>query len=77
MKTATTYLNLFAFQYSRSNKTIGPSPTDYKIFFHSNYKLAVDNSTQCKLAFIHYTSHYKWIPTSVFYGDNPGIINEK
>jgi len=33
--------------------------------------------SECNIRFYHYTSHCKWIPTSVFYGYNPHTINQQ
>ena len=32
---------------------------------------------KCLLSLHHYTTHCRWIPSSVFYGYNPGVINQQ
>ena len=43
-------------------------------------RLYVIDFDKCKVMFDHFTSHCKWLPTSsirVFYGHNPGLINQQ
>ena len=32
---------------------------------------------KCRVSFDCFTSHCKWLPTSVFHGQNPGLINQQ
>ena len=69
------------FQYTVAKGNLSTvKPEDYAIIVNGNdwrfmkfHKLA----TECMLTFVHYTSHCKWINTSVFYGHNPGVINQQ
>ena len=50
---------------------------DYTIKFAKNVQIFSIISPQCMLSFDRYTSHCKWLPTSVFYGHRPGLINQQ
>ena len=45
----------------------------------SHYNLIISDVVlhNCELSFYHFISHCKWIPTAVFYGHNPGNINQQ
>ena len=45
----------------------------------SHYNVIIsDNLTcNCNLSFHHFTSHCKWIPIAVFYGQNSRIVNRQ
>ena len=70
---------LFQFVTMR-NTTV--SPTHYSVNFidnfYYNYKLSHSVQNQmCLFYFYHFTPHCKWIPTSVFYDQNPKIIYQQ
>ena len=67
------------FQYMTTN-TSGSSamPEDYTMIMISAHKSSLKNNlSKCMLTFDRFTSHCKWLPTSVFYGQNPGLINQQ
>ena len=45
----------------------------------SHYSLIITDIIlhDCELSFHHFISHCKWMPTAVFYGHNPGTINQQ
>ena len=43
----------------------------------SHYSIIISEQYTCKLSFQNFISHCQWIPTAVFYGYNPGAINQQ
>ena len=43
----------------------------------SHYTIIISEQYNCKLSFQNFISHCKWIPTAVFWGYNPGAINQQ
>ena len=69
-----------SFQYITPNNTTSVSIKHYNITFYKNVNLhnvGTKLQNSCKLDFHHFTSHCKWLPTSVFYSYNPGVINQQ
>ena len=64
---------LFQFITTTNQTTI--TPKDFSIAFLYNF--SAEESNNCTLDFIHFTSHCKWLNTSVFYGHNAGLINQQ
>ena len=63
-------------------KNITASPTHYSVNvidnFYSLHKLSKRMQNQmCLFPFYHFTRHCKWIPTAVFYDQNPKIIYQQ
>ena len=51
---------------------------DYTVIFNKNVQKVLHSvPNECMLTFIHFTSHCKWLPTSVFCAHNPGVINQQ
>ena len=67
------------FQYVTLNNASIVSSKHYNITFHNNLlqNVALKPQGPCQLHFHHFTTHCRWIPTSVFYGYNPGVINQQ
>ena len=71
------------FQYiSTVSNTSTITPAEYSVIFTENFLLdhyynVILNFTECTLLFKRFTSHCKWLPTSVFFGQNPGLINQQ
>ena len=66
------------FQYVTLNNTSTVSATHYNIAFHNNIEKFVPMARfPCEHHFHHFIIHCRWIPTSVFYGYNPGVINQQ
>ena len=71
------------FQYiSTESNTSTITPAEYSIIFTDNFLLdhyynVLLNLTECTFLFKRFTSHCKWLPTSVFFGQNPGLINQQ
>ena len=59
------------FQYMASHNT--------SIILPSHYNLIISDVVlhNCELSFHRFISHCKWIPTAVFFGHNPGDINQQ
>ena len=53
--------------------------TNQSTILPEHYSIAVkdDFSSSCVVYFLHYTSHCKWLNSSVFYGYNPKAINQQ
>ena len=67
----------YIFQYTTAaNIKTAVSPDHYSIIIKDNF-FYHNGVSKCNIPFYHYTSHCKWIPTSVFYGYNPGAINQQ
>ena len=51
----------------------------YNITFMNNYlqNAVILPSDQCNPNIYHFTSHCRWIPSTVFYGYNPAVINQQ
>ena len=66
------------FQYVTLNNVSIVSSKHYNITFHNNLlqNVALKPQGPCQLHFHHFTTHCRWIPSSVFYGYNPGVINQ-
>ena len=68
------------FQYITSRQTLSSAfVTHYKISLMDNV-IYVGTSTQreeCMFSLYHHFSHCKWIPSSAFYNDKPGPINQQ
>ena len=43
----------------------------------SHYSIIISEQHNCKLSFQNFISHCQWISTAVFYGYNPGAINQQ
>ena len=69
---------LFQYMTTKTN-TSTIIPEDYTVIFAENTNTLIDfdNLTKCRQTFDRFTSHCKWLPTSVFYGHNPGLINQQ
>ena len=67
---------LFQYMTTKTN-TSTITPEDYTVMIADNFYIYFDDKTKCRLTFDHFTSHCKWLPTSVFYGHNPGLINQQ
>ena len=67
------------FQYTTSKNASAALVTNYNITFTSNnyHSRGMLPSEQCDFDFDHFVSHCKWIPSSAFYGYNPGVINQQ
>ena len=69
------------FQYvSAEANTLTITPADYTIIFNENFLIDSTDTTihtECTLCFKRFTSHCKWLPSSVFYDQNPGLINRQ
>ena len=63
---------LFQFITTTNKATI--TPKDYSITLIYNY---LTEESNCTLDFSRFTSHCKLLNTSVFYGHNPGLINQQ
>ena len=63
------------FQYTSRN-TSNVTRTDYTIIFTKNTFIGYHNLNCIKTVY-RFISHCKWLPTSVFYGHNPGLINQQ
>ena len=59
------------FQYIALHNTSTVLPLHYNIIISD---IVLHN---CEMSFYHFISHCKWIPTAVFYGQNPGDINQQ
>ena len=70
---------LFQYVTTKTNtSTIMPENYTIIISEHKNsLKMIYSNLNKCRVTFDHYTSHCKWLPTSVFHGHNPGLINQQ
>ena len=65
------------FQYTTMKNVSTITPADYTIRFTENYNyINLHSVTECKLTFNRFNSHCKWLPTSVFSGHSPGLINQ-
>ena len=56
------------------------TPENYTILISepkNSFKMYFKDIHLCMVNFDHFTSHCKWLPTSVFYGHNPGLINQQ
>ena len=56
------------------------TPTHYTITAKNNHLeefLIPPSDQKCEFNFHHFTTHCQWIPSSVFYGHNPGVINQQ
>ena len=63
------------FQYIvEKREVLTAKPEDNAIIFDENH--CFNRPFQCKLT-VYFTSHCKWLQTSVFYGHNPGSINQQ
>ena len=69
------------FQYvSAGANTLTITPADYTIIFNENFLIDSTDTTihtECTLCFKRFTSDCKWLPRSVFYDQNPGLINRQ
>ena len=67
------------FQYvSAGANTLTITPADYTIIFNENFLIDSTDTTihtEYTLCFKRFTSHCKWLSSSVFYDQNPGLIN--
>ena len=70
---------LFQYMTTKTNtSTITPENYTIMIFEHKNsLKMRFTDINKCGLTFDRFTFHCKWLPTSVFYGHNPGLINQQ
>ena len=75
---------MFQYMTTKTNaSTI--TPADYTLTFtveYDDFDYVIEGSgyndiIKCRLTFSRFTSHCKWLPTSVFYGHNPGLINQQ
>ena len=69
----------FQYMTTKANTSI-ITPADYTVIFTENVLIHFDDinvTKKCKLTFDHFTSHCKWLPSSVFHGHNPGLINQQ
>ena len=66
------------FQFLSLNIT-SASIANYNITFRSNIfsPYIILPVAQCQSNFHHFTTHCRWIPSSVFYGYSPGVINQQ
>ena len=69
---------LFQYVTTKTNTSTRPLSGDYTIMI-SEHKNSYFNDLEkkCMLTFDRFASHCKWLPTSVFYGHNPGLINQQ
>ena len=66
------------FQYTVAKDILSTVKSeDYTITFSNNIRKNHQLTNRCTLTFVHFTSHCKWINSSVFHGHNPGLINQK
>ena len=67
------------FQYITKGNSSTVKPEDYVIKLNNNVQGVKlhELAKRCMLEFVHFTSHCKWITTSVFLGHNPGLINQQ
>ena len=62
---------IFQYMTTKANASV-----EYIIILAEN-KNPVMHLAKCRLTFDCFTSHCKWLPTSVFHGHNPGLINQQ
>ena len=67
------------FQYTiAKGNVLTVKPEDYTIIFDTYIDFQMlFQLPEYTLTFVHFASHCKWLPTSVFYGHNPGLINQQ
>ena len=66
------------FQYiTTKTNTSTITPDDYTIIFAENALIDFEGLKKCIQSFDRFISHCNWLPTSVFYGHNPGLINQQ
>ena len=69
------------FQYVTENNNIVSNLTvlekHYIVIFYNNNALPIVDQNPCESSFNHFITHCRWMPESVFYGEDPGVINLK
>ena len=67
------------FQYMTLKNISATLISHYNITFTNNYyqDSGLRPAYQCDSIFYHFSSHCRWIPSSVFYGHNPVVINQQ
>ena len=74
------------FQYVTIYNSTRATTQHYNITFSSNILQSIGNQhisnfllsqSSCEPHFNHFTTHCRWLPTSMFYGHNPGVINRQ